>query len=333
MVLDKISNASRQSGDLPRARAAAEQGLALAQRLYPPDDAHLAIEHNNLGDILESQEEYDAALGQFRQALSIGERSLGEDDPDVTPIIGNLGRMYWRLGDLATARAMFERRLRLVESRPDNARVAALEPAYALADLAFLARETGDLETALALTQRDLAALRSRLADDSLIVTDAQENLALTYSARRDFGQAVGIYERALSVREKNASNDPAALARTLVNLAVARGDRGDPVAANLPLLFRAVQLFTSAGRRDGLWQAQSVLSETYDQLGQAELAVLWGKSAVNALQQLRAGVAALPKAMQSSFMADKYDVYQQLADRLIALGCIDEAQQVMQVF
>lgn len=333
IVLDKIRNASIDSGDVQRARAAAERGLTLAKHLYSSDDGRLAIAHNNLGDVLERLEQYDTALNHFRQALRIGERSLGESDPDVTPMIGNVGRVLWRLGDIPSAKAMFERRLRLVERRPGNDRIAALELAYALDDLAFLARDAGDYTTALGLQERSLASLRSKLDHNSLIVTDALDNLALIHSAMGNQGQAVAIYERTLATRERNGGSDPTALARTLVNLAVAHSSRGKPVAADLPMLFRAVQLYVTAGKRDGLWQAQSVLSETYDQLGQPELAVLWGKSAVNTLQQLRGGLGVLPEAMQASFMAGKYDIYQQLADRLIALGRIEEAQLVMQAF
>ena len=68
----------------------------------------------------------------------------------------------------------------------------------------------------------------------------------------------------------------------------------------------------------------------TAERQGQVEQAIFYRKQAVNAVQGLRAGLTRLDKELQRSLLDDKAPVYRGLADDLIGLGRLAEAEQVM---
>jgi CHAT domain-containing protein len=62
----------------------------------------------------------------------------------------------------------------------------------------------------------------------------------------------------------------------------------------------------------------------------QPELAIFFGKQAVNTIQGLRARLTSLDQDLQRGFLADKTNVYRELADLLIRQGRLAEAQHVL---
>jgi hypothetical protein len=60
------------------------------------------------------------------------------------------------------------------------------------------------------------------------------------------------------------------------------------------------------------------------------DLAIFYGKQAVNLNQAMRADIAGLDKESQKGFLSSQQDTYRELADILIAAGRLPEAQQVL---
>ena len=96
-----------------------------------------------------------------------------------------------------------------------------------------------------------------------------------------------------------------------------------DSYTQSLPLS-RAVQ--------DPLGEAATLarLMEYWRSQGSPDLAVLFGKQAIDCFQQVRRNIAGLEKETQQSFLKTKEDYYRDLADLLIAQGRLPEAEQVL---
>jgi len=328
IVLSRIGMARNNLGDLQGTLDATTRALSISESLYAPDSYRLGIAHNNQGLALKDMGVYGQALHHFEKALAITGKALGENDRRVTPIIGNIGCLDLILGDLEAAEAMFQRRLVLVEQRADKDQD---EKSRALNDLARLHDEKGEFERAVQLYEQSLNLMRNSPVPDSAARATVLNNLAVTHESLRHYAEAIRLHEQALSLRERAVGENSPAVALSLTNLAVARTDSGVDASASLPLLFRAVGIYSSTGHREGLWQTQNALRQTYQNLGKYELAVLWGKESVNTLQSLRGELSPLAGSMQAAFLEKKSDVYQELADLLISQGRVDEAQQVMQ--
>jgi len=82
-ILDGIGRVERALGHFAAAQALHEQALALRRAELGPEDADVAISHENLGQLFEVQKRYQLALAHYREALRIHEKALGSDSPLV----------------------------------------------------------------------------------------------------------------------------------------------------------------------------------------------------------------------------------------------------------
>ena len=96
-----------------------------------------------------------------------------------------------------------------------------------------------------------------------------------------------------------------------------------DYYSESLPL-FRAVQDPLGEGRDLVL------LMEYWKDLSNPNLAVLFGKEAIDRFQQVRRNIGGLDQGTQQSFLKSKEDYYRELAELLISQGRLPEAQQVL---
>ena len=67
-------------------------------------------------------------------------------------------------------------------------------------------------------------------------------------------------------------------------------------------------------------------------QQGSGSLAILHGKQAVNAFQEVRGNLKALDSAFQQSYLKSHEDAYRSLADLLISQGRLSEAEKVLEL-
>jgi CHAT domain-containing protein len=99
-----------------------------------------------------------------------------------------------------------------------------------------------------------------------------------------------------------------------------------------LPLLNRAFQIAGTANTPDILWQIQNTLRRNLARDGQTDLAIFFGKQAVNTIQILRTNLTSQDEDTEASFLRNrnKTRVYRELADLLIDQGRLPEAQQIL---
>lgn len=110
-----------------------------------------------------------------------------------------------------------------------------------------------------------------------------------------------------------------------LNNLALLYRSMGQYARAE-PLLLRAWRIASTAGMPELAWNVQGNLLAYYAPRS-PELAIWYGKQAVNTLQAVRAGNTDLDKATQKSFLQKNESTYKQLADLLFTQGRLMEGQ------
>ena len=97
-----------------------------------------------------------------------------------------------------------------------------------------------------------------------------------------------------------------------------------------LPLRNRALRIAGATDIPETQWRVEDGLRETLARESKPDLAIFFGKQAVNTIQAMRAGLTSLDRELQQSFLQDKTKVYRGLADLLIDQGRLPEAQQVL---
>jgi CHAT domain-containing protein len=152
-------------------------------------------------------------------------------------------------------------------------------------------------------------------------------NIGLAYHGLGEKQKALDCYLLALLLQR--AVGDRAGEALTLSNMGAvydALGERQKALDAynqSLPL-YRAVQHPLGEAATLGL------LMEYWKSLGNPNLAVLFGKQAIDRFQQIRRNIGGLDKELQRSFLKSKAGYYRELAGLLISAGRLPEAQQVL---
>ena len=333
-----------------------ERARALARELQSPaleaESARFAgAVHQDLGDDAEAARLYETALALSRAAAdAAGEAKALNSLGGLHRLRAEYGRALERYGESLAQR-------RRLGDRAGEATV--------LGNLCLVYQNLRDLEQALEHCERSLALARE--AGDRAVEANALNNLGAIHRAQGDYRRALDDYEGSLAI--KRSLPDPAGEARTLNNLGELHRLLGDPDRAvdllsqslaikqaigdrpgegashqNLGTLYlelgRAEQarehfaqvlaLQGADGRAEQVWRALDGLSQVHAATGSPQLAILFGKQAVNVLQSIRAGIETLDPALQRLFLQDKQAVYRRLADLLIDQGRFLEAQQVL---
>ncbi len=196
-LMTALGSAYINKGDFVAARACFERAAALIERLYGSDDPRRARVLNNLGLILEYQDNHDAAIPYLEQAIALWQRTLGADHPSVAVGLNNLGLALSSAGRDAEARGYFERALKIWERAhgPEHSDVGMV-----LANLASSAQREGKLDEAQAIAERALA-IHTKIhgASNHRTALSALE-LAKVLLERKQAQQACDLIEGAVKV-------------------------------------------------------------------------------------------------------------------------------------
>jgi CHAT domain-containing protein/tetratricopeptide (TPR) repeat protein len=177
------------------------------------------------------------------RAVTIKERALGTDHPEVATSLNNLGNVLNATGDYAAARPLHERALAIREKAlgPDHPDVAT-----SLNNLAGLFWRAGDFTTARPLHERALEIRERALGPDHPDVATSLSNLAVLLFETGDFAAARPLIDRALVIDEKALGPGHPIVANDLNRLAILLQTTGDYAAAG-PLLERALAIRETA--------------------------------------------------------------------------------------
>ncbi|HKQ61126.1 MAG TPA: CHAT domain-containing protein [Candidatus Polarisedimenticolaceae bacterium] len=269
---------------------------------------NLALAYDYLGRFAEAQR-------TFEQALAI-ERELGDRRAEASTL-HNLASLHSSIGQEARAIELYREALAIHREFGDRKAEAitmfklgeALEGTDEAKQLLLRAmdqsKELGDLET---WANAGLAATRLLVGSG---LNDSAVALVASYLAElRKLGNLGGVAGATLSLGDAHFAQN---------NYEEARADYE-----------RALALERTLGDPLGEAGVLRRLMNCSKRLGRDRLAVLWGKRAVNLLQDVRASLRSFDRQAQSSFLASKESTYRMLIDLLLAQGRLDEAQQVV---
>ena len=203
---------------LPHARAALD-GLANDSAFLPAGG--LAY---RCASYLWQRGEYATSELVAKRGLTIQERVLGPDHPDVARSLYNLGMVYWQQGRYAEAESVYLRELAIEEtelgpSHPDLART--------LNGLANVYHDQARNAEAESLYARVLAIWETALGPDHPLVAIGLNNLANVYHTQGRYAEAEPLHRRALAICEEALGPEDPFIAFSLTNLASLYQDQG----------------------------------------------------------------------------------------------------------
>ena len=275
---------------------------------------------NNISSVYLETGELEKALDSYIQALPIA-HAVG-DRAGEARTLSNIGIVYSDLGDQHKPLDFYNQALPIERAVEDRA-----GEANTLNAIAGVYSETGEHRKALDFYNQALRI--ERAVGDRAGEARALSNIGIVFLDLAELQKALDSYNQALPI--ERAVGDRVSEAATLRNMGVVYANLGEPQMAldsytqSLPI-FRAVQDPLGEGR------ALALLMEYWKeaQSPNLNLAVLFGKQAIDRFQQVRRNIAELDKEAQQSFLKSKEDYYRELAGLLISQGRLPEAQQVL---
>ena len=325
-ALNNLAALYQTMGEYAAALPLYRRGLAIRERAFGPDHPNVGVILNNLASLYRATGEYVQALPLYQRSLAIAEKALSPDDRDIAMGLSNLATLHESMGELPKALPLYERSLAILEKTlgPDHPNTG-----IAVNNLALVYRDMDEFQRALPLYERTLAIWEKSLGPEHPAVAIGQNNLAALYRAMGDYAKARPLYERVLARREKTLGPRHPDVAVSLNNLAALYENTGEYEKA-LQLYRRALPIAAAAGTPEILWKVHGGLRIVYARRQEPELAIFFGKEAINIIQTLRGQIAGMARQTQRSFLDNKIDAYRELADLLIAAGRLAEAQQVL---
>jgi tetratricopeptide (TPR) repeat protein len=180
---------------------------------------------NQTGLYLWGRAEFAGAKAALQRALTVVEKMLGADHPNVATLVSNLGSVLQALGDLAGARTHYERALAM-----DEAAFGPHHPEVAndVNNLAGVMYALGDLAGARTHYERALAIGQATLGPHHPDVAVRVNNLGLVLRALGDLAGAQAAYQRALAIDQAAYGPYHPQVATDLNNLGKVLHDLGD---------------------------------------------------------------------------------------------------------
>jgi tetratricopeptide (TPR) repeat protein len=222
-----------------RAEPLMRRALAIDEASYGKDHPRVAIDLNNLAQLLQDTNRLADAEPLMRRALAIDEARYGKDHPDVAINLNNLAQLLKATNRLAEAEPLMRRAWAIDEASygKDHPRVA-----IRLNNLAQLLKATNRLAEAEPLMRRALAIDEARYGKDHPRVAIQLNNLAQLLQATNRLAEAEPPMRRALAIDEASYGRDHPNVARDLNNLARLLQDT-DRLAEAEPLMRRMVAI------------------------------------------------------------------------------------------
>lgn len=303
-----------------------ERALAIDKEVYGYKHPDVAKDLSNLAGLYYAQGEYAKAKLYYERALAINDEIYEGEHPDVAKDLNNLAELYRVLGKYDKAELLYARALVVSEkvNSPDHPSVALL-----LNNLAEFYCDIGEYNQARPLYGRALNIYQNVYGAKHPHVATVLNNLAGFYYFSNEYDQAKLFYARALEIDEEFFGNYHPQVSIRLNNLAEVYYAMGKYEEAR-PLYENALVIALASRQPELLWRVQFNLAYLLAKQEKPQVAIFFGKQAVNTLQKVRTDISKMEKELQKTFLKTKENDYRFLAGLLIDQGRIPEAQQVI---
>lgn len=251
---------------------------------------------------------------RYMVALAIEDQAL---------LLQELERYAESLPLLEEARAIYE-----VVGGGDQMAVANT---YANQGGALMGMGDDSLDAALLAYGSAVAIYRDQTGYDTIQVAQIANNVGWINILKKDYPEAREWLEIALDMFQRHEGQFNAHVTTVQINLGLAAQGEGKTDEA-ISWAMKAMPFLTANREQtldDQRWNFE-LLSQAFAAKGDADKAIFFGKLAVNAHQEFRAGNTVTGAADVAASQRKWGHLYQQLADLMIAQGRISEAQAVL---
>lgn len=180
---------------------------------------------NKLAALYLAKSELDKGEQTAQRAITVREKALGKDHPDVAESVATAAALAQAKSDYGRAEPLYQRALKIRETELKEDHICV---AQSVNQLAGLYRDMAAYSKAEPLYKRALSIRTSKLGEQSLEVAESNSDLGALNQAMGNFAAAEPYYQRALEVRRSKLGEDHPEVAQTLNELGNLAKQRGD---------------------------------------------------------------------------------------------------------
>ncbi len=194
---------------------------------------------DTIGEYLYLRAQYVEAEPLYQRAITIGEKTLGSEHPDLAVYLNDLALLYDTQSKYTEAEPLYQKAIAIDEKAlgPEHPNLA-----IRLNNLASLYKNQGKYAEAEPLYKRAIAIDEKALGPEHPNLASGLNNLANLYSDQGKYAEAEPLYERAIAIGEKTLGPEHPLLATYINNLATVYDDQGKYEEAE-PLYKRAIAI------------------------------------------------------------------------------------------
>jgi CHAT domain-containing protein/Tfp pilus assembly protein PilF len=304
------------------------QSLAIFESTLGRDHPEAANTCGHIADICMRTGRYDEAESLYKRAIQIYQLKLGKDHPKSAQSMNRLGVYYDSMGRYAEAEQLIRQAIEIQKTKLGDNHLAL---ASSLDNLAHIYRSTRRYAMAEPLYRQALQIKEANLGKDHPSVAMILNRLGTNQTKMGRYAEAEQFFLRAIEIQDAKLSRNHPDKAWSLNNLGCLY-DRMGRFSEAATLFTRALIIPDVNSMPALLRLLQSNYSRILVGLGNRDAAIFFGKRAVNTAQEQRQSVSKIDKETLESFQETVGYVYKQLANLLIDVGRLPEAQQVMEL-
>ncbi len=334
-----LATALDQSGAPVEAVPLATRATALAVQLKGVDSPEAIKAEATEGDFCLDAERYEMAEPLLVDARARSERVLGPDHPQTGKILGRLGKLYREMGLPDKALPLTQQSIAIEKAHPDAVVLAPDSPMkqdmrrfYESDDIALTAvySALGRYDEQLLVTEEGYRTITAVVGPRNPMSLLMKARLGWPHLNLDQPAAALKIEDELLPVALATPEASDQLIAEILDIQAEANSRLGHVQAASEAAQHRLMLLERTNLSPVELADARFTVGRLAKAQDRPELAIFYGKLAVNGLQSMRARLSGLDDELQRGFLHKKEQGYQDLAAWLIEAGRIAEAEQVL---
>jgi len=311
-----LADAFSYENDFDKALEQVLIGKALAEKSRDAGVLNSAL--RTLGWIYASLSRYDEAFKAMDAALKLAEES-GDKWRQADTLV-NIGVTNSRLGLTKLAIEQYAKALELARISKNTT-----SEAVCLNNIGYNSYVLGDLKKAREYLEKAIVMMRPlKMRREEGY---ALHNLGMVYLDLKDYKSARSNYEQALQIYLVAKDRRVEAYAYMSLGEVDALEEKWDSSVDNLE---KAILLARETKYSDVEGNALALMMEVWESRKQPRLAILYGKQAVNLFQTVRSENKGLQKNALAAYVKQNETSYRTLADILVSVGRLPEAQQVL---
>jgi tetratricopeptide (TPR) repeat protein len=195
-----------KKGDYDNALRSLQKCLEIQEQVFGPYSPEVAITRSYLGHTIvergddgDELMEHRGALQQYRKALVIREKCLGEDHLDVAGSYQNIGESLSKLGDFQGALAAYRESLSILESLLGENHADVASGHSLLGDVLY---QQGDFQSAMEEYSISLAIREEVFGKTHSTTADSHTEIGRLLAEVQDYDEAEARHRKALRIRE-----------------------------------------------------------------------------------------------------------------------------------